>query len=431
MWSVSKLENTRTIYISFAPADAAICRQYVSKLHLKLLTPSYIKAATAVDGADGDDALTKVDEAALGRLWRHSVFVVLVSDHTVTSMRVQREVDAYLELLAEEPSRLVLPVRIAPCAIPPQLAAFPVIEGDTLGIEAAVTEIARVVRGLPKPGVSAPPPTTATLDDLGFRSVAFGDVDVVLPPLCEVLGGPFTMGSDRTQDALAFDKELPQHTVEVGTFQIGTYPVTVGEYACAVRAQAVPNPHSGQRTGLGVRWQAQLQQPTHPVVCVSWVEAIAYATWLSMVTGQKWRLPTEAEWEKAARGTDGRIYPWGDSWDPTRANTGDGGPGTTTPVGAYGQRGASPYGAQDMAGNVAEWCSSRLEPYPYVADGRETFSPGADHVARGGSWIQPFYLPQHGPQSARTAYRSALPSGGEYGGFHSVGFRLVRDVGEE
>lgn len=423
------MENTHTVYISFAPADAEICRQYVNKLHLRLLTPSYDKGAdSAVDGADGGDTLTALDEAALRRLRRHSAFVVLVSDHALTSRRVQLEVDAYQDLLAQEQSRLVLLVRITPCIIPPQLSAFPLIEGTALGIDAAAAEIARAVRGVPKPGVATPPPMTATPGDLGFRSVTFGNVAVVLPPLCEVPGGPFRMGSDRARDVLAFDNELPQHTLDVETFQIGMYPVTVGEYACAVRAQALPSPHSSQRAGRGVSWKAQLQQPTHPVVCVSWVEAVAYTSWLTTVTGQRWRLPTEAEWEKAARGTDGRIYPWGDQWDPTRANTGDGGPGITTPVGAYGHRGASPYGAHDMAGNVAEYCNSLLKPYPYVADRRETFTTGDNRVVRGGSWKQPMNLPRHGPRSARTAYRSYLPSGD--GGFDSAGFRLVCDLSE-
>src|SRR5262249_33065768 len=145
------------------------------------------------------------------------------------------------------------------------------------------------------------------------------------------------------------------------------FPITVAEYACAVRAEWVREPLRRH----GVSWHAQQCRPDHPVVNVSWDDAMAYADWLATVSRQPWRLPTEAEGEKAARGPDGRIYPWGDHWDQTRANTSDGGPGTTTPVGRN-PRGASPYGAQDLAGNVWEWCSTLSLLYPYQeTDGRE------------------------------------------------------------
>jgi len=113
---------------------------------------------------------------------------------------------------------------------------------------------------------------------------------------------------------------------------------------------------------------------------------VAYATWLAQVTGELWRLPTEAEWERAARGTDGRIYPWGNKWDLAGANTVEGKRGGTTPVGSY-PSGASPSGALDMAGNVWEWTSSQYRPYPYNAgDGRERAESTGNRVPRGGAW---------------------------------------------
>ena len=170
--------------------------------------------------------------------------------------------------------------------------------------------------------------------------------------------------------------EKPQHRLNLPAYQIARFPLTVAEYACFVRAgQTQPN-----------NWQAQQGKPDHPVVYISWHDAVAYAGWLAKQTSQPWRLPTEAEWEKAARGGDGRIYPWGDSFDKSRCNTSEGGKGTTTPVGSY-PSGASPCGAHDMAGNVWEWTSSLFKPYPYdPTDGRENVNSTDNRVLRGGSW---------------------------------------------
>jgi formylglycine-generating enzyme required for sulfatase activity len=134
------------------------------------------------------------------------------------------------------------------------------------------------------------------------------------------------------------------------------------------------------------------------VVRVSWYDAADYCRWLSEATGKPYRLPTEAEWEKAARGTEGNIYPWGDSWDRKRCNTKEDGRRDTTPVGAY-PLGASPYGLLDMAGNVWEWTTSLLWNYPYQADdGREDPSSPDSRVLRGGSWLNLY-------DTARTTYR--------------------------
>jgi formylglycine-generating enzyme required for sulfatase activity len=134
---------------------------------------------------------------------------------------------------------------------------------------------------------------------------------------------------------------------------------------------------------------------------------VAYCNWLAEVTGKAYRLPSEAEWEKGARGAAGRIYPWGNEWDPNRCNSSEGGPGDTTPVGGYPQ-GASPYGLLDMAGNVWEWCHSLYKPYPYDAkDGREDPKATAPRVVRGGAFgdlernircaCRDGYLPYHQP----------------------------------
>jgi formylglycine-generating enzyme required for sulfatase activity len=220
---------------------------------------------------------------------------------------------------------------------------------------------------LPAP-VPIPQPTgweeiaiPARLDHLGF--VGWRDrktgIAFIIAPLRPVAAGKFTMGSDPS-DPQASDAEKGQYSIPVGAFEIGTFPVTVAEYALAVQAGAVPAPPGEDDERYG--WKQQQAHVDHPVVRVTWEAAWKYAQWLAQVTGQPWRLPSEAEWEKAARWDEAqqhaRVYPWGDQWDKARANTRDGGPGMTTLVGHYMDKDTSPCGCYDMAGNVWEWTST-------------------------------------------------------------------------
>jgi formylglycine-generating enzyme required for sulfatase activity len=161
----------------------------------------------------------------------------------------------------------------------------------------------------------------------------------------------------------------------------------------------------------------RFNQPVQPVVGVSWFEAQAYCRWLSAQVGIRYRLPSEAEWEKAARGTDGREFPWGDDFDPAKANTLESNLGATTPVDQYPQ-GASLYGLNDAAGNAFEWTADWYKPYPggdaaASADYGERF-----RVVRGGSWRRP-------KDYARCAFRQRdIPSFF----FANVTFRVVVDA---
>ncbi|MGH2516040.1 MAG: formylglycine-generating enzyme family protein, partial [Ktedonobacterales bacterium] len=233
----------------------------------------------------------------------------------------------------------------------------------------------------------------------------FDGVAVITPPVCDVPAGPFLMGSDPRRDPEGAESDAPQRTVEEPAFRIARYPVTVAEYACAVRAGALNEPRE---------WAKQSQRPHHPIVRMSWKNAIDYAAWLVQVTDEPWQPPTEEQWEKAARGTDGRIYPWGDQWDPQRANTSTGGPGDTTPVGMY-PGGVSPFGVHDMAGTVNEWCgippeSTLYRPGPWA--GRPPTTTG---YLRGGSWNDSYRL-------ARVAHSSQLFMGERT---EDTGMRLV------
>jgi formylglycine-generating enzyme required for sulfatase activity len=194
------------------------------------------------------------------------------------------------------------------------------------------------------------------------------------PEMVLIPAGEFLMGSDPSVDQDALDDEQPQHTLSLPDYYLAKTPVTNAQYAAFEQATyGQPN-----------HWEGG--QEDHPVVYVSWDDAVAYCRWLSEVTGRPYRLPSEAEWEKGARGTDGRIWPWGNQWDAKRCNTGESDKGDTTPVGAYPQ-GASPYGLLDMAGNVCEWTRSFYRSYPYDPDdGREDLEAVGARVLRGGSW---------------------------------------------
>ena len=161
-----------------------------------------------------------------------------------------------------------------------------------------------------------------------------------------VPAGPFLMGTN-LENANATDK--PQHTVNLPAYRIDKYLVTNAQYARFIAA-------TGHRPPLD--WKdGKIPKGTllHPVTMVNWFDAAAYAKWASK------RLPTEAEWEKAARGTDGRRWPWGNKMDPARLNTYYN-TGSATDVDAY-PNGASPYGVFDMAGNVNEWTEDTFLPY--------------------------------------------------------------------
>jgi formylglycine-generating enzyme required for sulfatase activity len=181
--------------------------------------------------------------------------------------------------------------------------------------------------------------------------------------------------------------------LELGEFLIGCCPVTNAEYLEFVRDTDRGLPHhlteeeaSSLTAGdwfLGDDWFATAY---HPVVGVSWYDAMAYCKWLSEATGRLYRLPTEAEWEKAARGIHGQVFPWGSTLDPRRCNTVEAGENTTTWVRTH--QDLSPYLAQDMVGNVWEWTQSLYKRYPYKpGDGRENLDADGERVLRGGSFV--------------------------------------------
>ncbi|MBM3280587.1 MAG: SUMF1/EgtB/PvdO family nonheme iron enzyme [Candidatus Handelsmanbacteria bacterium] len=188
-----------------------------------------------------------------------------------------------------------------------------------------------------------------------------------------VPAGVFIMGSEEGDG-----DERPAHQVSLDEYYIDQFEVSVGQYRACVEAGACPEPAAASLCNWG-----GAVEDDHPINCIRWAEAEAYCAWAGM------RLPTEAEWEKAARGTDARTYPWGEDFDRNRANYADHGiMQRTRPVGSYPE-GRSPYGAYDLAGNVYEWVADWYEPNYYASSPPENPpgpTGGGQRVLRGGSW---------------------------------------------
>lgn len=319
----------------------------------------------------------------------------------------------------------------------------------TAQVFATATSDAATVAAMPTSTATAtPPPThtatalpthtptprpthTATLQPTSTPTFGIGSTKIVTiaadvtATFLYIPAGEFRMGSTEAEIDEAFEfckqfsdscsrdwfiDEAPQQIVDVNTFWIMQTEVTNAQFAAFVDAGGYSQDQWWTEAGWAWRTESAItepgywdntnwNQPDYPVVGISWYEAMAYAAWLADKTGFAVRLPTEAEWEKGARGAESLIFPWGNTWDGTLLNYCDenctydwkdvannDGYTTTAPVGSY-PGGASPYGALDVAGNVWEWTSSQFADYPYDStDGREDLTGSAGRVLRGGSW---------------------------------------------
>lgn len=241
-------------------------------------------------------------------------------------------------------------------------------------------------------------PTLIT--ELGLLPIPAGTATIGLD---EALAAKFThsYGDDWRE---FYYRETPQHHLPIAAFEMAHYPVTNGLYAQFIAAGGYDTPDFWTPEGWAWRLQTRRTLPkfwdvprfsgaTRPVVGVSWFEAEAFTRWATVATGRAIRLPSEVEWEWAARAENVRwMYPWGGTFNPDYLNSGVEGvggstPGTTIPVGSYSPKGDGPFGHADLLGQVWEWTSSSFAPYPYTPDdGREDpYSPDR-HVLRGGSW---------------------------------------------
>lgn len=237
----------------------------------------------------------------------------------------------------------------------------------------------------------------------------FDLADLDGPAWLRLDGGSFEMGSENGRD-----DERPVHEVRLSPFRISRYPVTNAQYTAFVGEANVAPPEDWPDGGIPE------EKADHPVAFVSWDDAQAFCRWLTEKVGEgsegSAHLPTEAQWEFTARGTERREYPWGaDAPTPEHANYQESGIGDTTPVGSH-QAGATPDGIHDLAGNVRQWCQDWYHRYP-DASREDPTGPdeGKERVLRGGSFLD-------APGTLRGSYRFNVAADSRFG---FVGFRAV------
>jgi len=413
------------VFISHAHQDAEFAHRLASDL-----TQAGWRVWIAPDSIrPGEKWVTAINRG----LEESGVFVVALTPAGVASRWVRLETDAAIELENRGEVQFI-PLEVAACTVPALWNAYQRIPFRSYehGLRALLGRLGGAPAVGAAPAVPRVPAQPRTPEPAEAPKKAPIDFDWVTIP-----AGEFLMGSDPARDRLAYDDETPQHRLYLPAYRIARTPVTVAQFAAFVAANPGYRTTAEQRGSAwnwtGSEWKniqgADWAHPRgpgsdvrdrqdHPVTCVSWDDAMAFCRWAGV------RLPSEAEWEKAARGTDGRLWPWGDREQDERLCNFNMNVGDTTPVGRYPD-GASLYGVLDMAGNVWEWTRSLWgkdvqKPdyrYPYDPnDGRE--DPNAPdtvlRVLRGGSFWT-------GARYVRCAVRGRL-SPDNRGDF---GFRVV------
>jgi len=313
--------------------------------------------------ADGIDAWLDEEKLMPGQEWdleirkavrESDVVVVCLSNGSVTKAGyVQKEIRFALDVADEQPEGAIylVPAKLEDCQVPARVSKWQWVSlFESKGYEKLKLSL-----------------------NLRANAVGASISYFIEPQMVRIPAGKFLMGSTYMQAQRVIEEESgssedwknwveweqPQHAVEISEYFIGKYPITNREYQVFVRGATQKSPYGWDGD------QFPADKGDHPVVYVSWGDAIAYCEWLSKKSGKQYRLPTEAEWEKAARGEDGRIYPWGNDFDPQKANTSESMIGDSSNVGQFSPQGDSPYGCSDMAGNIWEWSNDWFDEKEY------------------------------------------------------------------
>lgn len=388
------------VFISYSHTDSKFVNELADKLQASGVDVWIDKWKIKV----GDSITGKINEG----IGESDFLLVVLSQRSVRSKWVQEEINAALIRNIEQDKRaFILPVLIEDCEMPTilQHRRYANFKDDP---EKGLLELLDVIHPserVSSSNISTPPHSSPAIVDAPDTLIITSTIHLELIRIPE---GEFLMGSS-DNDKEASLREKPQHKVNLHyDYLIGRFPVT------NIQLSPFAEKHGIKQWGTAMT----------PAIRISWVEVQAYLRWLNKALVSQlpplrvFRLPTEAEWEKAARGVDGRIYPWGNEFSPYKCNTKESGiHGRITPVDAYSPEGDSPFGCADMSGNVWEWTNSLNKPYPYLAeDGRETLGRVDDaRVVRGGSSSHDF-------KDARCAHRDTKLGNSRH---ERTGFRIV------
>ncbi len=434
------------VFLCHASQDKPIVRELYQRLLAEDWIDPWLDAEKILPGMDWDLEIEKAVETS-------DIVLVCVSNQSVSKEGyLQKELRLVLDVAMQMPEGAIflIPLRLEVCEVPRRIRSWQWVDyfppADRAGayqkllasMKLRADKVGAVIGTKPAVPFEQPAARPHKVEpDLApdlhiylppeYAGVSFVPAPARVPTwtfggmeFVKLPRGDFLMGST-DKDQGAFDHEKPQHKLTIPyDFLMARFPVTNALFETFVKKTS--HKTKAEQDGSAYVWNgskwvetkgANWKQPygpgagasleNHPVVQVHWRDAQAFCGWLnreygaSAPRGLVFRLPTEAEWEKAARGADGRIYPWGDEFDPRLCNSSESGLGRTTPVGAYSPQGDSPFGCADVAGNVWEWTASLWgkdvnKPdfgYPYhPRDGRENQQAGDDvfRIVRGGSF---------------------------------------------
>lgn len=397
------------LFLSYARED----RNIADQIYYVLRDAGFLPFMDVQDILPGENWSEKIQDA----IKDSDFFLAIISTRSVNKRGfLQKELHLGLgvwEYMLENDIYLI-PIRIDECTVPKKLSNFQWV--DWFSKDGHQKLIDAINIGSKRRGIALEKPNSIPHNTINSSSseVVLAKkikypitIDFLQIPLGDVL-----VGSDPKKDKNAQVDEQPQFTVFVEGFWIGKYLVTNKQYANFVKESGYITPSQW------VNGQYASTKANHPVVGVSWLDSVAFCDWLSFSTGKKFRLPTEFEWEKVARGSDGRIFPWGDKWSKDKLNCLENKIGDTSEVGAFFSLGDNPYNVCDMVGNVWEWCNSIYQPYPYSQkeDHNQTIqSTTATRVIRGGSFAS-------SKNEARCACRNRYAQDFRFG---LVGFRVA------
>lgn len=381
--------------------------------------------------ARGIDAWLDEKKLLPGQQWKLEIpkavreadaVIICLSKNSITKEGyVQKEIKFALDIALEKPEGTIylIPAKLEECKVPDSLSDWHWVNlFETHGLDLLFKSLEARANSLnlkaeipvKKGTTKSPLNPFPSLKWVKENKLVFSNG---MEFMC-VPAGDFLMGDNNRED------ESPQHVVNISyVFWIARYPVTNEQYDFYAKSKGIRHPVSN--------WY---KKKDHPVAHVTWNEAADYCRWLDYLLQKELppkmvvRLPTEAEWEKSARGIDGREYPWGNKFDNNNCNGAldifygitNGLLGLTTSVAKYVSNGESPYGCSDLSGNVWEWTHSKYKSYPYNSrDGREDEHRGSARVLRGGSLKEQ-------KESLRCAVRNFSYTNNGFGYF---GFRVV------